>query len=340
MTVSEEKAGIEHLKPIEQAAILLLSVGESNAASIMRHLTPKELQKVGAQMANMSDVKSADVALVMEQVLVEAGAATGLGVGTETYIRNVLIEALGEERASTVIDHILMSDKTKGLEGLRWMNPKLVANTIRGEHPQIQAVILSYLYPDQAAEVLAQFPDKARTDLLMRIATMETVNASALQELNKIVEGELTGSGLPQGHFLGGVKFAAEIMNNFESAAEQQLMDHIKEADESLGNKIQDLMFVFDDLKNVDDQGIQALLREVSSDVLVLALKAADDELKQKIFGNMSKRAGELLRDDLEAKGPVRVSDVENAQREILAVARRMADAGEITLGASAEAMI
>ena len=192
----------------------------------------------------------------------------------------------------------------------------------------------------RAAEVLAQFPDKVRSDLLMRIATMETGNPAALQELNKIVEGELSGSGLQQGHFLGGVKFAADIMNNFESAAEQQLMDHIKEADESLGNRIQDLMFVFDDLKNVDDQGIQALLREVSSDGLVLALKAADDELKQKVFGNMSKRAGELLRDDLEARGPVRVSEVENAQREILAVARRMADAGEIALGASAEAMI
>lgn len=340
MTVSEEQAGSEHLKPIEQAAILLLSVGEANAARIMRHLTPKDLQRVGAQMANMSDVNSADVALVMERVLFEAGAATGLSVGTETYIRNVMIEALGEERATTVIDHILMSDKTKGLEGLRWMNPKLVANTIRGEHPQIQAVILSYLYPDQAAEVLAQFPDKVRSDLLMRIATMETVNPAALQELNKIVEGELTGSGLQQGHFLGGVKFAADIMNNFESVAEQQLMDHIKEADESLGNRIQDLMFVFDDLKNVDDQGIQALLREVSSDGLVLALKAADDELKQKVFGNMSKRAGELLRDDLEARGPVRVSDVEKAQREILAVARRMADAGEIRLGGSSEAMI
>ena len=340
MTVSEEQAGSEHLKPIEQAAILLLSVGEANAARIMRHLTPKDLQRVGAQMANMSDVNSADVARVMERVLFEAGAATGLSVGTEAYIRNVMIEALGEERATTVIDHILMSDKTKGLEGLRWMNPKLVANTIRGEHPQIQAVILSYLYPDQAAEVLAQFPDKVRSDLLMRIATMETVNPAALQELNKIVEGELTGSGLQQGHFLGGVKFAADIMNNFESAAEQQLMDHIKEADESLGNRIQDLMFVFDDLKNVDDQGIQALLREVSSDGLVLALKAADDELKQKVFGNMSKRAGELLRDDLEARGPVRVSDVEKAQREILAVARRMADAGEIRLGGSSEAMI
>ena len=340
MTVSEEQAVSEHLKPIEQAAILLLSVGEANAARIMRHLTPKDLQRVGAQMANMSDVNSADVARVMERVLFEAGAATGLSVGTEAYIRNVMIEALGEERATTVIDHILMSDKTKGLEGLRWMNPKLVANTIRGEHPQIQAVILSYLYPDQAAEVLAQFPDKMRSDLLMRIATMETVNPAALQELNKIVEGELSGSGLQQGHFLGGVKFAADIMNNFESAAEQQLMDHIKEADESLGNRIQDLMFVFDDLKNVDDQGIQALLREVSSDGLVLALKAADDELKQKVFGNMSKRAGELLRDDLEARGPVRVSDVEKAQREILAVARRMADAGEIRLGGSAEAMI
>lgn len=340
MTVSEEQAGSEHLKPIEQAAILLLSVGEANAARIMRHLTPKDLQRVGAQMANMSDVNSADVARVMERVLFEAGAATGLSVGTEAYIRNVMIEALGEERATTVIDHILMSDKTKGLEGLRWTNPKLVANTIRGEHPQIQAVILSYLYPDQAAEVLAQFPDKVRSDLLMRIATMETVNPAALQELNKIVEGELTGSGLQQGHFLGGVKFAADIMNNFESVAEQQLMDHIKEADELLGNRIQDLMFVFDDLKNVDDQGIQALLREVSSDGLVLALKAADDELKQKVFGNMSKRAGELLRDDLEARGPVRVSDVEKAQREILAVARRMADAGEIRLGGSSEAMI
>lgn len=341
MTVSEEKGAGEPLQPIEQAAILLLSVGESNAARILRHLTPKEVQKVGAQMANMTDINARDVSLVMEQMLLEAGAATGLSMGTESYIRNVLIEALGEERATTLIDHILMSDKTKGLEALRWMNPKLVANTIRGEHPQIQAVILSYLYPDQAAEVLAQFGEKARADLLMRVATMETVNAAALKELNKIVEGELAGgSGLPQGQFLGGVKFAADIMNNLESAAEQALMDQIKESDEALGNKIQDLMFVFDDLKNIDDQGIQALLREVSSEVLVLALKAADEQLKQKIFGNMSKRAGELLRDDLEAKGPVRVSEVENAQREILAVARRMADAGELTLGGSSEAMI
>ena len=340
MTVSEEQAASEHLKPIEQAAILLLSVGEANAARIMRHLTPKELQRVGAQMANMSDVNSADVARVMERVLFEAGAATGLSVGTETYIRNVMIEALGEERATTVIDHILMSDKTKGLEGLRWMNPKLVANTIRGEHPQIQAVILSYLYPDQAAEVLAQFPDKARTDLLMRIATMETVNPAALQELNKIVEGELTGSGLQQGHFLGGVKFAADIMNNFESAAEQQLMDHDQGSGRVAGQQDPGPDVRVRRPKNVDDQGIQALLREVSSDGLVLALKAADDELKQKVFGNMSKRAGELLRDDLEARGPVRVSDVEKAQREILAVARRMADAGEIRLGGSSEAMI
>jgi flagellar motor switch protein FliG len=261
-------------------------------------------------------------------------------MGTEGYIRNVLIEALGEERAHTLIDHILMSDKTKGLEALRWMNPKLVANTIRGEHPQIQAVILSYLYPDQAAEVLVHFSEKARTDLVLRIATMESVNQDALLELNKIVEGELSGSGMQQGQFLGGVKFAADVMNNLDSTIEQTLMDQIKGVDESLGTKIQDQMFVFDDLKNVDEKGIQALLREVSSEVLVLALKAADEDLKSKIFGNMSKRAAELLRDDMEVKGPVRVSEVETAQREILAVARRMSDAGEIQLGVSSEAMI
>lgn len=340
MTEASDGVRPERLEPIEQAAILLLSIGEQNAARILRHLSPKDVQRVGAQMTRMTDIKAQDVNRVMENVLLEADVATGLSVGTENYIRNVLIEALGEERANTLIDNILMSDKTKGLEALRWMNPRLVANTIRGEHPQIQAVILAYLHPDQAAEVLAQFSEKARTDLMMRIATLESVNNAALQELSKIVEGELTGAGLPQGHALGGVKFAAAVMNNLETGIEQALMDQIKEYDEGLGTRIQDLMFVFDDLKNVDDQGIQALLREISSDVLVLALKAADEDLKTKIFGNMSKRAADLLREDLEVRGPVRVRDVENAQREILAVARRMADAGEISLGGSAEAMI
>ncbi len=339
MTATEEKVG-SNLKLLEQAAILLLSVGETNAARILRYLGPKEVQKVGSQMANMGDVESQDASLVMARLLVEADSASGLGVDTESYIRNVLIEALGEERATSLIDHILMSDKTRGLEGLRWMNPKLIANAVRGEHPQIQAVILSYLHPDQAAEVLTHFAEKVRVDLLMRVATMESVNANALQELNRIIESELTGSGLPQGQYRGGIKFAADIMNNLESSAEQAAIRQILETDEVLGNRIQDMMFVFDDLKTIDDQGVQALLREISSDVLVLALKAADDELKQKIFANMSKRAGDLLRDDLEAKGPVRVSDVENAQREILTVARRMADAGEISLGGSAEEMI
>jgi flagellar motor switch protein FliG len=335
-----DAAADEEIKPMQKAAVLLLSVGEVNAARILRYLTAKEVQRVGAEMSRMQDIQAPMVSKVFESFLVEAYAATGLGVSNESYIRNVLIDALGEERANSLIDHILMSDKTKGLEALRWMNPKLVANTIRGEHPQIQAVILSYLYPDQAAEVLAQFSEKARTDLVMRVATMETVNQVALQELNKVIEGELTGAGLQQGQFLGGVKFAADILNNLDSAVEQTLMDHIKEVDESLGTKIQDLMFVFDDLKNIDDAGIQALMREVSSEILVLALKGADEDLKGKIFGNMSKRAAELLKDDLEVKGPVRVSEVENAQREILAIARRMADAGELMLGASSEQMI
>ncbi len=325
---------------MEMAAILMLAIGEKAAAKVMRHLTPKEVQTLGSQMTRMQDVNSEGISEVVEGFLVEAYTASGLGVGADSYIRNVLIEALGEERASSIIDHILMGDKTKGLEAMRWMNPKLVSETIKGEHPQIQAVLISYLYPDQAAEVMSYMSEKARTDVMMRIASLDSVNQVALQHLNQVLEEQVGGVGVPQNVYLGGVKFAADIMNNMESQVETTLMDNIKEVDEDMGTRIQDLMFVFEDLKNIDDSGIQSLLREISSEVLVIALKGADEEMKQKIFGNMSKRAAELLRDDLEVKGPVRVSEVEAAQREILAAARRMADAGEIQLGGGGEMMI
>jgi flagellar motor switch protein FliG len=220
------------------------------------------------------------------------------------------------------------------------MEARSVADIIRNEHPQIQAIVLAYLEADQSAEILTYFPEKVRLDVMMRVAALDSVQPSALQELNNILEKQFSGAAGSQTKQIGGYKTAAEIMNNLDSSIEGELMNAIKEIDEDLGTSIADLMFVFDNLKDVDDRGIQALLREVSSEVLILALKGADEDLREKIFKNMSKRAAELMRDDLETKGPVKVSEVEGAQKEILTIARRMADGGEINLGGSGEKMV
>jgi len=253
----------------------------------------------------------------------------------------MLVEALGDEKAGSVIDRILLGANTKGLDTLKWMDPKGVADIISHEHPQIQAIVLSYLDGDQAANVLQLFDEKDRLDLLMRIATLESIQPSALKELNDIMERQFAGTSKGQSKLVGGLKTAAEILNYLDTSAESRIMEDLKERDADLGQKIQDLMFTFDNLKGVDDRGIQTLLREIQSDTLVLALKGADEELKEKIFHNMSKRAAEMLREDLENKGPVRLSEVESAQREILATAQRMADAGDLVLSTkSGEKMI
>lgn len=228
---------------------------------------------------------------------------------------------------------ILLGGNTSGLDSLKWMEPRAVADVIRYEHPQIQAIVVAYLDPDQAGEVLGHFDHKVRLDIILRVSSLNTVQPAALKELNTILEKQFSGNSNASRTTLGGIKRAADIMNFLDSSVEGQLMDSIREIDDSLSVQIEDLMFVFNNLSDVDDRGIQALLREVSSDVLVLALKGSDEGVKEKIFKNMSKRASELLRDDLEAKGPVRVSDVETAQKEILTIARRMAEAGEIVLG-------
>lgn len=323
-----------------RAAILLMSLGEKEAANILRFMGPVEVQKVGTAMATISNVARSDVELVLSDFLDKYGAQTGLGLGTEDYIRNMLVQALGEDKASGILDRILVDGSTSGIDSLKWMDPRSVANAIQNEHPQIQAVVLSHLEPDRSASILVNFAEKVRLDIVMRIAALESVQPDALKELNSILEKQFSGKGANPATNIGGVKTAAEIMNNLESAVEAELMESIKEADEELGDQIQDLMFVFDNLKEVDDRGIQALLREVSTDLLIIALKGADEELQEKIFGNMSKRAAELLRDDLEAKGPVRLTDVEASQKEILIIARRMADEGEIQLGSGGEQMV
>ena len=329
-----------NLSPVDQAAILLMSLGEGDAAEILKHMGPKEVQRIGTAMSHLNNVQQAEVEVVLTNFLEDVRTLTGLGMGADSYIRNMLVTALGEDKANGLIDRILLGGNTTGLDTLKWMEARSVADIIRNEHPQIQAIVIAYLEPDQASEIMTYFPEKVRLDIMMRVASLDTVQPSALQELNDILEKQFAGNAASQTKAMGGYKVAAEIMNNLDSSIEAELMDAIKEVDEDMGTQIQDLMFVFDNLKEVEDRGIQALLREVSSEVLIVALKGADEGLQEKVFKNMSKRAAELLRDDLEAKGPVRVSEVETAQKEILTIARRMADSGEIMLGGGGEQMI
>lgn len=340
MAEEEQGTGLPKLTRLDAASILMMSLGEADAAQILKHMGPKEVHRIGTSMANLHNITQDQVESVMIDFLEEVGRQTGMGVGSDDYIKNMLNEALGEDKASSLIDRILVGGNTTGLDTLKWMDGRAVAELIRYEHPQIQAIVVSYLEPDQSAEVLAILDDKVRLDVMMRVASLDTVQPQALAELNNILEKQFSGSSNTTTSKIGGVKCAADIMNFMDTSVEGDLMDSIKEIDADLGTEIEDLMFVFDNLKDVDDRGIQTLLREVSSEVLIIALKGADTELQEKIFGNMSKRAAELLRDDLEAKGPVKVSEVESAQKDILTIARRLADSGEIVLGGSGEEMM
>lgn len=318
---------------VERAAVLLMTLGENEAAQVLKHMSPREVQKIGSTMAQLRNVQRHEVESVFNGFIDTVREETGLGVGNDEYVRRMLVAALGEDKAAGLIDRILMGGSTKGLDTLKWLDARSVTELIRYEHPQIQAIVVSYLDPDQAAEVLSHLPENIRGDLVIRIARLTTVQPSAIQELNDILEKQFANAANAPTSGFGGVKCAAEILNFLDSSAEASLMEDLKKSDENLASQIQDLMFVFDNLIDVDDRGIQALLREISSDSLILALKGADEALREKVFRNMSKRAAELLRDDMENRGPVRISDVEAAQKEILAIARRMADAGEIVLG-------
>ncbi len=320
----------------EKIAVILMALGEEVAAEILTHMGPKEVQQIGVAMAAMDNIPKELVESTLTEFIGELQKETGLGVGSDDYIRNVLVNALGEEKAGGMIDRILLGGNTKGLESLKWMDAKSVAELIRLEHPQIIAVVLSYLDSDQAASVLSEFPEKVRADVLMRVASVEGVQPIAMNELNEILEQQLKGGSNMKSSGIGGVKTAANILNFVEGSSSASIMEQVREADEDLGLEIEDLMFVFADLIEVDDRGIQTILREVQTDQLVLALKGADNDLQEKIFTNMSSRAADMLKDDLETKGPVKLSEVEEAQKELLVVARRLADEGQISLGASA----
>jgi flagellar motor switch protein FliG len=324
---------VSKLEGVDKAAILLLSLSEEDAAQILKHLEPKQVQKLGQAMAQIDDMTQSKITAVHKHFIEEIQNYSTIGFQSQDFVKRALTAALGEDKAANLIDQILMGSGAKGLDSLKWMDSKQVASIIRNEHPQIQTIVMSYLEAEQSAEILSQFPEKVRLDLMMRVANLEEVQPAALQELNEIMEKQFAGQAGTQAAKMGGLKSAADIMNYLDTNIEGQLMDAIREQDEEMSQQIQDLMFVFDNLADVDDRAIQAILREVQQDSLLKAIKGADDELKNKITKNMSKRAADMLIDDLDALGPVRISEVETAQKEILSVARRLADSGEIMLG-------
>lgn len=317
----------------ERAAIFMLSLGETKAAEVLKHMGPKEVQKIGTVMASLNDVSKEKVESVLGNFVETVNNQSGVGVDPDEYITNMLTSALGEEKAGSVIDRILLGKKSKGLDSLKWMDPKAVAGVVQNEHPQIIAIVLSHLEGEHAAEVLSHLPEIARSDVLMRIATLDGVSPSALEELNQILEIQFSGNSGAKSTGVGGIKAAAGILNFMDDESETAITKAITEHDAELAEEIQGQMFVFDNLLAVDDRGMQAILREVQSDQLIIALKGADDEIKEKIFGNMSSRAADMMREDLEAKGPVRLKDVEEAQKAVLDVATRLAESGEISLG-------
>jgi flagellar motor switch protein FliG len=317
---------------VEQAAILLLTLGEQEAAQVLKHLGAKDVQRVGLAMAQLPGISRDEVTAVLANFSSAVEEHTSFGVDSDEYVRKVLNEALGSDKAVGVIDRILGGRNSRGLETLKWMEPRAVVEMLRFEHPQIVSIVLSYLDADQAAQVLTGLPEMLRADVIMRIAMLEGIHPSALNELDEVLERQFTGSKGAKSSGFGGPKVAAEILN-LAGAAEAKIIEEITKSDATLSQKIQDLMFVFEDLGAVDDRGMQELLREIPGDKLIIALKATDEDLKQKFFKNMSERAAQMLKDDLEAKGPVRLSEVEAAQKEILLTARRLAEEGRLSLG-------
>ncbi|MBK9446509.1 MAG: flagellar motor switch protein FliG [Betaproteobacteria bacterium] len=326
---------------VEKAAILLLSLGEEQASEVLKHLGPREVQKIGHAMALLKSVPRTRVETVLDDFNRSAGESAAVHVDTDAYIRSVLTKALGDDKASNLISRILQGGDTAGIEGLKWMDAPTVADLIKNEHPQIIATILVHLDHDQASDILNQFTERLRNDVVLRIATLEGIQPGALKELNEVMLRILSGSANIKKAAMGGVRPVAEILNFMGTANETSVVDAIREYDPDLAQKILDEMFVFENLNDLDDRSIQLLLREIQSDSLILAMKGASPELREKIFKNMSQRAAEMLREDLEARGPVRVSEVESEQKEILKIVRRLADEGQIVLGgAGGEQMV
>ncbi|HZY19156.1 MAG TPA: flagellar motor switch protein FliG [Ramlibacter sp.] len=318
---------------IHASAILLLALGEDCAAEVFKHLSPKEVQRIGERMARLTTVADVQFDDVLSRFERTVETQRSLVSDTGAYVSNVLKRALGEDKAGLLIDRIVQGRDVSGIESLKWMDPAAIAELIRNEHPQIIATILVHLDRDHASGVLASFDDRTRNDVVLRIATLDGIQPNALKELNDVLSKVLAGGDRVRKAPLGGPKTAAEILNFLGSGMDATAIGAIREEDGELAQKIEEQMFTFSDLMKLDNKSMQRVLREVNNEQLVVALKGADPEMREKVFSNMSSRAADTLREDLESKGPVRMSDVDAEQKGILKIARRLADEGEIMLG-------
>ena len=318
---------------LEDSAILLMSLGEEEAAAVFRHLSPREVQSLGATIARMTSVPKERLDKVLAKFTNTAQSRSPLVSDTGNYVRNVLKKALDEDKANLLIDRILQNGDISGIEGLKWMDAASIGEMLRQEHPQIVAAVLVHLDSDQAAAVLKTFPERQRNEVLVRIATLDGIQPSALKDLSEVMGRMVSGGEQARMAPLGGVKTAAEMINLLGTSIETAALDYIREADNDLAQRIMDNLFTFDDLMLVDDRGIQALLKEVQSESLVIALKGAKPELRDRILKNMSTRAAETLKEELDGRGPVRVAEVEAEQKELLKIVRRLAEEGQLVIG-------
>ena len=317
---------------VMKSAILMLALGQEEAAEVMKFLSPKEVQKLGAAMTTLKSVGREQVDAVVDDFLTAADLTADIGMDSDEYIRSVLQKALGDDEASNVLHQILESRDATGIISLRLMDAATVSEFIQNEHPQIIATILVHLEPDHASKIIGYFPNSLRQDVMLRIATLDGVKPVALRELNDVMNKLLTGNDSLKKKSMGGIKVAADIINFMSGDNETVVMEGLKSYDDEMAQKIMDEMFVFDDIIEIEDKAIQIILKEVQSDMLIIALKGTTEQMREKIFNNMSSRAAEMMKEDLEAKGPVKLSEVEAQQRKILQIVRRLADEGEIQL--------
>ncbi|MGI9026606.1 MAG: flagellar motor switch protein FliG [Burkholderiaceae bacterium] len=318
---------------VEDSAILMLAIGEDEAAEVFRHLGASEVAKLSEAMARLGSVSRNRLTNTLERFNGAADQTPAIDAGADTYVRAVLNKALGNDKARMLCDRILKNDRSSGIDGLKLMDAASIAELIGGEHPQIVASILAHLDRDQASAVIAALEESMQGQVIHRIATLDGIQPQAMRELDDALEKLVASGGRVKRSDVGGVRAAADILNHVGSNAEAIIIESLRASDPELAEKILEAMFIFDNILDIDDRGIQLLLREVQSESLVIALKGASEELRDKIFKNMSQRAADMMKEDLDAKGPVRLSDVEAEQKAILKTVRRLADDGQLMLG-------
>ena len=321
----------------QRAAVLMLLLGEQQAADIIRFLNPKEVQALGAAMIEVADLSQEAVNAVLDDFVATIKKQTSLGLGTSDYVEKVFKRALGDDKAASILGRITPGRGSKGLEILSWMDARSIADMVQGEHPQVVAIILSVLEHGVAADVLNFLPPDSRAEVIQRVASLETVQPSAMEELEAIMKKQFSTNSSAKSSSFGGIKAAAQIMNLTKTALEASVMGGLRALDPEMMQKIQDSMFTFANLVSVENKGIQIIMRNVDPDLMMIALKGASAEVKEKFFSNMSERARGMFKDDMEAKGPMRLSDVEDAQKTIMRSARKLSDAGELVLGGGAD---